>query len=167
MLHLIEKLVPASVHRALLPTVHKLRHRWRKWRGVPLAGVSVVLVNPAGEILLLRHSYGPKVWALPGGGLGANEVASDAAIREVEEELGIALDAVQELGTLKEEISGSPHTAYLFSAVCDLEPKPDGREVIEAHFFPVDALPTPLGRLTQARIDAWKDRSTGGDSQQG
>ena len=67
-------LLPAPLHRALLPLAHGLRHRWRKWRRTPIAGVSVVITNLSGDVLLLRHSYGPNVWALPGGGLASGSL---------------------------------------------------------------------------------------------
>ncbi|MEP0188868.1 MAG: NUDIX domain-containing protein [Erythrobacter sp.] len=158
MLHLIERLLPAGVHRALLPLAHNMRHRIRRWRGVPIAGVSVVLTNATGSVLLLRHSYGPPVWALPGGGLDRGENPADAARREVREELGVMISDMVNLGTIEETISGSPHTAYLFAAPCEVEPKPDGREIIEAHFFAENALPAPLGELTECRLSVWRER---------
>ena len=66
MLHLIEKLLPAPLHRALLPVAFRIRHRWRALRKAPLSGCCVVISNLNGDVLLLRHSYGPEVWALPG-----------------------------------------------------------------------------------------------------
>lgn len=151
-------LLPASLHRALLPLAHRLRHAWRRWRKVPIAGVSVVITNLGGDVLLLKHSYGPDVWALPGGGLKPGEDPLLAARREVREELGIELPAIELLATIEEVISRSPHTAHLFAATCDQRPKPDGREIIEARFFPSHSLPEPLGRTTRTRIDAWKSR---------
>ena len=41
-------------------------------------------------ILLVRHSYGPQHWALPGGGLASGEDAEACARRELREELGLA-----------------------------------------------------------------------------
>ena len=108
---------------------------------------------------MLRHSYGPAVWAFPGGGIDKGEEPREAALREVREELGLALDAVEPLGTLQEEISGSPHTAFLFTATTNKTPQPDGREITEARFFPRDALPEPLGRVTSGRIDFWRGQS--------
>lgn len=141
-----------------MPLAHRVRHRWRRWRGTPIAGVSVVLVNLAGDVLLLRHSYGPKVWALPGGGMKPSEDPSKCARREVLEELGVALGAVHLVCTINEELSGSPHTAHLFTATCNARPVPDKREVIEARFFPSHSLPEPLGDTTRRRIAAWKAR---------
>jgi 8-oxo-dGTP pyrophosphatase MutT (NUDIX family) len=154
-------LLPASLHRALLPMAHLVRHRWRRWRKRPIAGVSVIVTNLSGDVLLLKHSYGPDVWGLPGGGLAPGEDPLAAARREVREELGVELSRIEPIGTLEEVLSGSPHTAYLFAATCDQRPRPDGREVLEARFFPSHSLPEPLGRHTRARIAAWRARGVG------
>lgn len=148
--------VPAPVQRGLMPLAHRLRDRWRRLRKTPIAGVSVIVTNLSGDVLLLRHCYGPDVWALPGGGMKSGEDPLECARREVREELGLELVQIQPLGILEEELSGSPHTAHLFTATSDALPVPDGREVIEARFFPLNALPEPLGRVTQRRIEAWK-----------
>lgn len=158
MFHLIEKLLPAPLHRALLPFAFNARHRWRRWRKVKLAGCCVVISNLSGGVLLLRHSYGPKVWALPGGGIERGEDPENAARREVQEELGMTLGAMQSIGVVEEEVSGSQHTAHLFAAICDARPRPDKREVVEARFFPPHSLPEPLGRITRARIEMWRKR---------
>lgn len=156
MLHLIERALPAPLHRALLPIAFRIRHQWRRWRGTRLHGCAVVIENGAGEILLLRHSYGPKSWMLPGGGIGTGEDPEAAASREIAEELGIDLARIEPVAVLAEQVSGSPHSAHLFAAVTDARPRPDGREVTEARFFPIHSLPEPLGKITAARIAAWK-----------
>ncbi|MFM7403109.1 MAG: NUDIX domain-containing protein [Erythrobacter sp.] len=150
--------LPAPLHRALLPLAHIARHFWRRWRKTPIAGVSVIVTNLTGDVLLLKHSYGPNVWGLPGGGLGQGEDPLKAAQREVLEELGLRLPRIALVGTLEEVLSGSPHTAHVFAAMCDRRPKPDHREVIEARFFPPHSLPEPLGHTTRARIALWKAR---------
>lgn len=154
-------LIRPSLHRALLPLAYVVRHYWRRWRKAPIAGVSVIVTNLSGDVLLLKHSYGPDVWGLPGGGLGKDEDPLEAARREVREELGIELARIEPIGTLEEELSGSAHTAHLFAATCDRQPQPDGREVVLARFFPSHSLPEPLGRHTRARIAAWKARGMG------
>jgi ADP-ribose pyrophosphatase YjhB (NUDIX family) len=154
-------LLPPSLHRRLLPLVHALRHHWRRWRKAPINGVSVIVTNLAGDVLLLKHSYGPDVWSLPGGGLGRGEDPEAAARREVREELGVELARIEAIGTLEEVLSGSPHTAHIFAGVCDRQPQPDRREVVEARFFPSHSLPEPLGRTTRARIAAWRTRGVG------
>lgn len=153
--------LPAPLHRALLPLAHLVRHRWRRWRKTPIAGVSVIITNLTGDVLLLKHSYGADVWGLPGGGLGKGEYPLDAARREVREELGVELARIEAIGTLDEVLSGSPHTAHIFAATCDQRPQPDRREIVEARFFPSHSLPEPLGRTTRDRIAVWRARGTG------
>lgn len=155
-------LLPAPLHRALMPLANGIRHRWRRWRRTPIAGVTVVVTNLGGDVLLLRHSYGPAVWALPGGGLRRGEDPLECARREVREELGIELARLEPVTVLEEVLSGSPHTAHIFAGVCDRQPRPDRREVVEARFFPSHSLPEPLGRTTRARIAAWKARGVSG-----
>ena len=162
MLLVVERFLPAPIHRALLPLAFRVRHGWRKWRKAEFSGCCVVISNLSGGVLLLRHSYGPKVWALPGGGIGKGEDPADAARREVQEELGMKLGRLDVLGTIKEQVSGSLHTAHLFAAVCDARPKPDNREIVEARFFPTHSLPEPLGRITRQRINIWRERTLGG-----
>lgn len=152
MLHLI----PAPLHRRLLPLAHRLRHRWRVWRKVPLAGCNVVVQRIDGAILLVRHSYGPGSWCLPGGGLNRGEEPEGGARRELREEVGIAVDRMVPVGEIREVISGSPHTAYVFHCMTDATPRIDAREILEARFFPTHSLPEPLSAITRRRLELWK-----------
>lgn len=145
-----------------MPYAHKVRHYWRRWRGKPIQGAAIILTNPAGEVLLLRHSYGPPVWALPGGGIGTGEDPMIAARRELAEELEIRPSSMTALGTMEETISGSHHVGHLFEAETSETPKPDGREVIEARFFDPAALPHNVGRISRSRLETWFTRR-GGD----
>jgi ADP-ribose pyrophosphatase YjhB (NUDIX family) len=154
MLHLI----PRSLHRALMPLAHRLRHRWRRLTRARLVGVSVFVTDMEGRLLLVRHSYGPGGWALPGGGMGRRENPEDAARREIAEEVGCALEGVRVLEQLEETISGSPHRAWLVAARTRDRPRPDRREIVEARFFPTHSLPEPLTRLTRSRIAAWRGK---------
>lgn len=155
------RFLPAPLHRALMPLAHIARHYWRRWSKAPIAGVSVIVTNLSGDVLLLKHSYGPPVWGLPGGGLGKGEDPLEAARREVREELGVELARIEPVGTLDEVMSGCPHTAHIFAAVCDRQPRPDFREITEARFFPSHSLPEPLGRTTRDRIAVWRARGMG------
>lgn len=122
------------------------------FRKVPLRGVSVILTDGEGQVLLLRHSYGRPVWALAGGGLSAEEDPAEGARREVFEELGLEIGALALLQELDEVISGSPHRAYVYAALCNGVPKPDQREILEAKFFVRDALPDNVSMLTKRRL---------------
>jgi 8-oxo-dGTP pyrophosphatase MutT (NUDIX family) len=152
------RLIPRSLHRALMPIAHRWRHRWRRFRRGRLVGVSVFVTDMQGRLLLVRHSYGSGGWSLPGGGMSVREDPEEAARREISEEVGCTLEGVRVLETLHETISGSPHVAWLVAARTRDRPKPDLREILEARFFPTHSLPEPLTPLTRSRIQAWRGK---------
>ena len=136
---------------------HRLRHRWRIWRGTPLSGVSVIARDMDGRVLLVRHSYGPEGWYFPSGGMRRAEEPEAAARRELLEETGCEGDTLQYVGKVEESLSGSPHTAHLFTTITEDTPRPDGREVVEARFFPTHSLPEPLSPRTLTRLEFWRN----------
>lgn len=105
----LTRFFPAPLHRATLRVAYGLRHRWRLLARQRIDGVSVIAHGSCGGILLVRHSYGPAVWALPGGGMSPNEHPLAAAAREIREELGCALENPRLVARLDEEVSGSHH----------------------------------------------------------
>ena len=54
---------------------------------VILVRPSILILNKAGEILLVRHN--DDTWGVPGGFMELGESVEEAAVREVQEELGI------------------------------------------------------------------------------
>lgn len=151
------RLIPPPLHRVLLRVVHALRHRYRKLVRPALRGCSIIATDLDGRLMLVRHTYGPDSWTLPGGGIGRGEDPEDAARRELREETGCVARTMALLETVEEVISGAPHTAYVFHARVDEHPTPDRREVREARFFPTHSLPEPLSDLSRRRIDAWRN----------
>lgn len=151
-------MIPAPLHRALLKLAFRLRHRYRQLAKADLAGCSIIATDLEGRLMLVRHHYGPQSWALPGGGIKKGEDPAAAARRELFEETGCTARSLTLVETLSEQISGSPHTAYVFHARVDEFPRPDNREVREARFFPTHSLPEPLGAISRRRIDAWRER---------
>ena len=51
-------------------------------------GVTGVVLDSGGRVLLVRHSYMPG-WQLPGGGVDRNEPPRSAVLRELREEVGL------------------------------------------------------------------------------
>jgi 8-oxo-dGTP pyrophosphatase MutT (NUDIX family) len=51
-------------------------------------GLHAVALTPAGRVVLLKLRYAAG-WRLPGGGLHDGEVRAEAALRELEEEIGM------------------------------------------------------------------------------
>lgn len=150
--------IPKPVAQFALRVAHRLRHKWRKWRKTPLRGVTMIARNSAGEVMLVRHSYGPPGWYLPGGGIERGEEPEVAVARELMEETGCAIENLTLVGTLQDEISGSPHTAYIFTGVTRDTPAPDNREIVEARFFPTDGFPDDLSGQTRIRLDFWLEQ---------
>lgn len=90
-------------------------------RGMTL-GVRVLVRNPRGEILLVKHTYLPG-WYLPGGGVDCGEDVEKAAKREVYEETGISELDDLELTHIEHNnaVSVRDHVTY-FKARTNTEP---------------------------------------------
>lgn len=148
MLHLI----PAPLHRLGLRIAHRLRKHWRRLTKKAGAGVSVIAVDAAGRVLLVRHGYGSGRWSLPGGGLGRGEAPEACARREMREELGCGLEDLQLVSRFDEQLYGATHRAFVFTASLAGEPRPDRREVVEIGWFRRDALPPGLAGPALRRL---------------
>ena len=68
------------------------------------------------QVLMVQTSY-RKGYGLPGGGLQPGECAREAAVRELSEELGLAIESswLQEPWTITEQQRGGRNTVTIFS----------------------------------------------------
>ncbi len=66
--------------------------KWMQSMERRLSSVAVILEDAAGQALIVKAHYKP-YWSFPGGVIDKDETPKEAAIREVKEEVGIALDA--------------------------------------------------------------------------
>lgn len=87
--------------RPVLTLAFPLYKRWRVWRGRDLGGAFVAIRAPD-DVLVVRHSYRPRL-DFVGGGIEPGESAREAAVREVREEVGLtpAPQALRELGRVR------------------------------------------------------------------
>ena len=154
------QLIPAPLHRLALRVAYRLRNKIRRATGVAQDGVMIIGKDFEGQILLVRHSYGPDEWFFPGGGIATGEEPEAAARRELREETGCEIEGLRLVGTVDETISGGAHKGYLFEGVVHDMPEADGREIVEARFFPTHSLPQPLSRITQQRLEMWQARKS-------
>lgn len=151
MLHLI----PRPLHRVLLRRAHAVRIRWWRWRGAQICGVRVLARDAAGQVLLLRHSYGSGSWMLPGGGYARGETPLSAAARELHEETGCTLHGGVIAAIYDEALHGAVNRVHLIAGQASGTPRADGREIIEARFFAMDALPQPLAYDPVVQLGRW------------
>ena len=149
------------IHRAYRVAFHA--RRWvRRITGRTQDGASVIAQDLDGQVLLVRHSYGPNGWALPGGGVKRGEQPAIAAARELREETGCAANGIRLLDVVHEQLSYAAHTEHVFTCRVDEVPKADGREIVEARFFPLHSLPEPLLDRTRHRMELWRNASREG-----
>lgn len=125
-------------------------------------GVKCVLTD-GGRVLLVRHTYGPRAWDLPGGAVRRGEAPILAARREMEEELGISIEDWRPLAQLELVIDHRRDCLYCFAAeVHAPELVVDRGELQAVSWFARDELPR-VGRYTRDILRrAWVSED-GGD----
>jgi len=126
---------------------------WRVSRGLTV-GVRAAVIDAADRVFLIRHTYTPG-WHLPGGGLEAGESAVEALRRELFEEARLAWTEPPRLHGIffNTQVSNRDHVLiYVVRAFSVIEPKRPDREIAEAGFFPLDALPTGTTGATRRRL---------------
>lgn len=107
--------------------------------GKVMVGVSGVLLNDEGQVLLLRHRFhNTRLWGLPGGWLSPGETIYSCWRREVKEEL--ALETSVE-SVVCHRATRRILEFYLLGRIAGGALKIDPVEILEARFFAADKLP--------------------------
>jgi 8-oxo-dGTP pyrophosphatase MutT (NUDIX family) len=137
---------PLALRRLGYRVAHRLLRGWWFIRRPTGHGVKCVLTN-GDSVLLVRHTYGRRQWDLPGGTPRRGEPPLSAARREMQEELGVAIDGLRPIG----EIHASPYhasdTLHCFHAeLSETELQIDRGELAAAHWFPRAQLPRDINR---------------------
>ncbi|WOE74429.1 NUDIX domain-containing protein [Alterisphingorhabdus coralli] len=125
------------------------------WRVVrpKVYGAKLLVRNRQSEVLLIRHSYGRSdLYMLPGGGIKRGETALDAARRELREEVGCRAEELALLGKYLDTSKGARNHVSVFTATTHDQPQIDGREIVEATFFPVTDLPANASTASRRRV---------------
>ena len=149
------RLIPAPLHRLAYRAASALRARWRRWLKIPVQGTRVIGFDEAGRIALVRLSFGPSGWSLPGGGLGRREDPIAGAAREFREETGCTLAEPVFFSISEETSHGAPNRVHLVAGQAHGRPRADGREVLEVAFFAPDALPDAISARLRADLPGW------------
>jgi ADP-ribose pyrophosphatase YjhB (NUDIX family) len=142
------------LRRALEPVISRLMHvYWRFSRGATL-GVRAMVIDGAGRIFLVKHSY-VEGWHLPGGGVETGETLLGALARELAEEGNLRLGASPQFFGVyfNKRMSPRDHVALFIVRDFQQDGDPSPNHEIVAHgFFRPDALPEDTGRGTRARM---------------
>jgi ADP-ribose pyrophosphatase YjhB (NUDIX family) len=144
--------------------------RWLLAFGVRLlvprhyVGAVGAIVNDAGQVLLIEHVFRPYYpWGLPGGWMERNESPADAVRREIEEELGLAVEIKQLLlcelqgsASLKHAVPRSLGFVYYCRLNGDsqsfLARAPQNSEILSVEWVDAAALPYRLAPLERQGV---------------
>ena len=121
-------------------------------RGMTL-GVRGVVLNEAGEVLLVEHTY-IAGWHLPGGGVELGETTEAALARELVEEAGVAVVGRPKLVTVHSNLGtfrGDHVLLYKVEAWTACRATSRG-EILRVGWFTPEALPDGTTGSTRRRI---------------
>ena len=109
-------------------------------------------------MLLVRHSYGPLNWEIPGGASEPGETLIETAVREVREEVGVEATAERLTGVYYDADKDAHHFVVRCRIAECAVPTASSEEVSAVDYWPQDALPRPISDFTIRRIcDALED----------
>lgn len=112
--------------------------------------VSILTFDNAGRVLLVRHAEGNN-WTTPGGMIEPYELPADAAVREMWEETGLAVELLRIVGVFGGELCRHTYRngdrvswiSTTFEArVVGGTLRPDGEETLETRYVSRDDLVT-------------------------
>lgn len=134
-----------------------LKPLFRLWRLLPMwlhvfvtrmiqpkfnAGVSSLIFDEQGRVLLFKHTYRKFEWGIPGGALEYKEQPVEAVVREFQEETGMQIEVIR---LLRVSSAGEfPHLGITY--LCKImggEFKPS-HEISEMKYFDTNDLPPML-----------------------
>jgi ADP-ribose pyrophosphatase YjhB (NUDIX family) len=133
--------------KTLLSKLWKASPRALRWRAVAalndcfVVGVTGIVWNARGELLLAHHVYRDAIaWGPPGGVIRRGERLEEALHREILEETGLSV----QVGHLVQVTLDQRWPNLTCHFICTVEGTPRARvnsELFEAGFYPLDALP--------------------------
>lgn len=144
-------------HTAATPLLRVYMHGKRR--------VRMVVLNERNELLLVRSWFGHQRWSLPGGGLRRGEKPKHAALREVFEETGVAIDGRKctYLGEFKNGDSNAPFIIDCFLATIPKQPARIAArhrlEMLDAAWFSLHHLPSHRSKTVDRALKLHKERA--------
>lgn len=142
-----------SWKRVVEPFTRPLFFLWSRLTRGKTLGVRGVVTDEQGRVLLVEHTY-LKGWYLPGGGVDAGETTEGALVRELREEVGVEVEGRPRLLSIHsaERLFKGDHVlVYRVDRWRKVASDAEG-EILNAEFFPPDALPDGATRSTRERV---------------
>ena len=149
--------------KTLLSKLWKASPRGLRWRAVALlndrfvVGVTGIVWNARGELLLAHHIYRDAIaWGPPGGVIRRGESLEQALHREIWEETGLSV----RVGPLVQVTLDPRWPNLTCHFICTVEGTPQPRvngELFEAGFYALDALPGVISPDQWAIIEYARD----------
>ncbi len=119
-------------------------------------GAASVIVDDARSVLLVKHSYGPLNWEVPGGIAEPGESIEETARREAQEELGVEIVIDALTGVYWEPswggIGGHHFVFRARLANAAVPRRADVNEITDLGWFTLEGLPRPISDFTVQRI---------------
>jgi len=118
-------------------------------------GSAAVIQDKQGRVLLVRRSYPPHDWVLPGGIAEQGESPADTVRREVQEEIGISVRIDYLVGVYYQaDHRAGEFIHFVFHCTLDGSAaiRPDLAEVADHGWFAADGLPQPMSPSTHRRL---------------
>lgn len=146
-------------HHLLLQLYRRLPMKGRRWAVRAIApkysvGAICLVERADGHVLLVRQTYKDR-WGVPGGLLQRREAPAAAAVREVMEEVGLAIELVGEPAVVVEPGPQRIDVVYRArptAAAAPGEARPRSVEIAEVGWFPQDDLPELQEETGQALV---------------
>ena len=149
------KLMPLQrLRRRLEPAIRPVVHFYWRWSRGTTLGVRGLVVDGAGRVFLVKHTY-IDGWHLPGGGVETGETMLTALTRELAEEANIKLTSEPKLHGVffNRRVSRRDHIGlFIVRDFLQESPPVPNHEIVEHGFFARDALPEDVSRATRARL---------------
>lgn len=134
--------------------LYGLYRAWHRLRAPRVTlGVRAVVVDPEGQICLVKHTYRDG-WFLPGGGVKVGESIVEAMSRELKEETGIELpETPRRVLGVYSSFHGhkSDHIVVFILDDWSIRER-KSREIAEVLFCPPDELPDGTSAATSRRV---------------
>lgn len=123
----------------------------------PKLAVTVVIERDGRVLLGKRAAWtrSPGKWSFPAGFVERGEVVEDAAIREVREEVGLAIEVGPVLGVLSEP--GDPVVLLVYPAITAAGAPVAGDDLTELGWFAPDGLPDLAFDHDHDILRLWRD----------